>query len=430
MAYWNNPWSQPFLQSYRQPAPKRLSREELEELLLAQQEPPPQRPAPVGPGDLEGDDRRQYRQQSLWAGLAGMGALIQGDQRAAMGAMGNIEDAQQRVLQGANQRREEEYQRQVEDAQRRAAQTAQRQKVAALYGMYEEVAQDETPAFAAKAEAAARAGSMAELEKMREEKPKRAFVRSKGYDPDLWDANQRAEAELKAEMERLAKQREWEEVEKKKLEEQERIKAAANLADRIAQNENGVLFPPRETPAEAAAKAEAVARVQAKYRTTQGGAAPGQLYKQGEKIVFAIKPDAEHPQGQIIPLAGQPENVGNITYFTLPGGVRMAQNKEHPEWGAYEVPVPIPGEPGYEENRRKVLGLDGGNARGAGPAPNEAPEANHLLNQTVAGLRAGGDDKEALRLLRQQAARFGGKINGYTPEQIFAKAKKLAAGGQ
>ncbi|HEY3491996.1 MAG TPA: hypothetical protein VGK43_03530, partial [Solirubrobacterales bacterium] len=62
--------------SYRQPAPRRLSYEELEEALLGSQMQMPERPEMArSVRDLEGEDRRQARNQSLWAGLAGMGSL-------------------------------------------------------------------------------------------------------------------------------------------------------------------------------------------------------------------------------------------------------------------------------------------------------------------------------------------------------------------
>lgn len=427
MAYFKWDWQQP--PSYRQPAPGRLTLEEL----LGMQEAfaPPPKPKPVSSiSALPPDQRKAARLNSLWAGMAALGAgASTGDWgRAAQGGVAQLQDLQANTLAQANAEQEQAWAAQVQAAQEEAARKKQEQEKRALFGMYQEVAEGESEPFVAQAEAAARTGSMAELEKLREQKPQRAAARLKGYDPDAWDTNKRLQEELEAELERQAKQKEWEEVEKKRQEEEAKIELQA----RIAQNQAGVLFQPRETPAEAAAKAEAVERVRQKYATAQGGAVKGSLYKQGEQIVFAIPPDAEHPKGQIIPLDGQPETVGNLSYFNLPGGVRMAQRKDHPEWGAFEVPQPQPGDPGYEANRRKVLGLDGG---GGGPTRQGEPrptgeqgkrypqdQANVLLKATVEDLLEGASEADALAQLRRR-----GNVQGFTPEQILQRAKALAA---
>ena len=408
----------------RPSAPARLTLEEL----LGMQEAfvPPPKPKPAASlRDLPGEERKRARMDSLWAGMAALGAgATSGDWgRAAQGGVANVQDIRDQALDEANARQEQEYQAQQEQAQREAVQARAVQEKKALFGMYEEVAAGESEPFVKQAEQAARAGSMAELEKLREQKPQRAAARLKGYDPDAWETNKRLQDELEAELKRQAEEKAWA-GEKARQEEELKAKAEAELASRIAQNKAGVLFQGRETPAEAAAKAEAVARVQAKYRTAPGGGIEGNLYKQGEKIVFAVPPSAEHPRGQIIPLDGQPETVGEITYFTLPGGVRMAQNKAHPEWGAYEVPQPQPGEPGYEENRRKVLGLDGGGQGAAGEQGKRYPqeEANVLLQATVEDLMEGASEQDALAQLRRR-----GNVQGFTPEQIFARARALAA---
>lgn len=415
--FFNYDWNAPFRSSYRQPAPRRLTLEEL----LAQEEEfkPAPRPDPVrSVRDLDPEARRTARQQSLWAGLASMGAsMSSGDWRYAGNGVGQVQDIEAQALGQANQQREEAWAR---DQQARAAEIAadqERQRKAALFGVYEKIAAAEPPgsSLVARAETAAMAGSMAELQGLLNEIPKRQAARAKGYDPDAWETSERLQAELKAEIERKEKAAAWQ-GELQRLKEKEQAEADAELAAREAQNRAGVLFQPRETPAEAAAKAEAVARVQAKYREQSGaaGGVKGSLYKQGEQIVFAQPPTPEHPRGIVTPLDGQPESVGNLVYFSA-GNKRYVQDKRDPTGAAYEVPVLREGDPGYE------------NRPGARQPPprNEAPQANHVLNATVEDLASGAlTEAEALEEIRRAAP--GGKINGFTPEQILARARALA----
>lgn len=349
MALGNSGFS-PFLFSYRQPAPRRLSYEELEEALLGPQMEMPERPEMVrSVRDLEGEDRRQARQQSLWAGLAGMGALLGGDQRGAMGALGDVQAIQDHAVAGANRRREEEWQRGVEQRQQEIALSEKKQKAQALFGMMEEVSADETPAFQARAERAARSGSMSELEQMRQEKPKRAAARAQGMDPDAWDVNARLEAELKAEMERLAAEKAHA-GKLQRLREEEKAKADSELAARVAQNQAGVLFQPRETPAEAAAKAEAVERVRAKYNTAAGGGVKGRIGQGANgKWGWIVPPDKENPRGQFIEIDGQPQDAGGGLMRWTANGVPFVMDKDNPEAGAFEMPVHEPGTPEHEK---------------------------------------------------------------------------------
>jgi hypothetical protein len=420
--FFNYDWNAPFRSSYRQPAPRRLTLEEL----LAQEEEfkPAPRPEPVrSVRDLDPEARRTARQQSLWAGMAAMGAsMSSGDWRYAGNGVGQVQDIEAQALGQANQQREEAWAR---DQQAQAAEIAagqERQKKAALFGVYEKIAAAEPPgsALVARAETAAKAGSMAELQGLLNEIPKRQAARAKGYDPDAWETSERLQAELKAEIERKEKAAAWQ-GELQRLKEKEQAEADAELAAREAQNRAGVLFQPRETPGEAAAKAEAVARVNAKYREQSGGTAgvKGSLYKQGEQIVFATPPTPEHPRGIVTPLDGQPESVGNLVYFSA-AGRRYVQDKRDPTGSAYEVPTLREGDPGYE-NRPGT--------KGSGPTQNEAPQANHILNATVEDLASGAlTEAEALEEIRRAAP--GGKLNGFTPEQILARARALAKRGR
>jgi hypothetical protein len=411
--FFNYDWNAPFRSAaYRQPAPRRLTLEEL----LAQEEEfkPAPRPDPVrSVRDLDPEARRAARQQSLWAGMASMGAsMSSGDWRHAGNGVSQVQDIEAQALGQANQQREETWAR---DQQAKAAEIAagqERQKKAALFGVYEKIAAAEPPgsSLVTRAETAAKAGSMAELQGLLNEIPKRQAARAKGYDPDAWETSERLQAELKAEIERKEKAEAWR-GELQRLKEKEQAEADAELAAREAQNRAGVLFQPRETPAEAAAKAEAVARVQAKYRErSEAGGVKGSLYKQGEQVVFAQPPSAEHPRGLVTPLDGQPETIGNLTYFSI-GNKRFVQDKRDPTATAYESPIVREGEPGWE-NRP-------GTQKDRPPA---APQANHVLNATVEDLASGAlTEAEALEEIRRAAP--SGKINGYLPEQILAEAK-------
>src|SRR5215207_7597138 len=105
-------WNAPFRSAaYRQPAPRRLTLEEL----LAQEEEfkPTPRPDPVrSVRDLDPEARRTARQQSLWAGLASMGAsMSSGDWRYAGNGVGQVQDIEAQALGQANQQREEAWAR-------------------------------------------------------------------------------------------------------------------------------------------------------------------------------------------------------------------------------------------------------------------------------------------------------------------------------
>jgi hypothetical protein len=416
MATWNS-WNAPILSSYRQPAPRRLTLEEL----LAQEEEfkAAPRPEPVNSiRDLDPEARRTARQQSLWAGMASMGAsMSSGDWRYAGHGVGQVQDIEAQALGQANQQREDEWARGQEAAAAEIAAGQERQKKAALFGVYEKIAAAEPPgsSLVARAETAAKSGSMAELQGLLNEIPKRQAARAKGYDPDAWETSERLQAELKAEIERKEKAAAWQ-GELQRLKEKEQAEADAELAAREAQNRAGVLFQPRETPAEAAAKAEAVARVQARYREKSGeaGGVKGSLYKQGEQVVFAQPPSPEHPRGLVTPLDGQPETIGNLTYFSI-GSKRFVQDKRDPTATAYESPIVREGEAGWE-NRPGT---------GKNQPPPAAPQANHVLNATVEDLASGAlTEAEALEEIRRAAP--GGKLNGFTPEQILARARALA----
>lgn len=348
-----------FGSSYRAPAPRRLSQLTLEDLVGALGEPaaaPAPRPAPVtNLRDLQGPDRRQAQSESLWAGLAALGANLSGDRRGAVAGIGDIQAAQDRALAGANARQEAQWQAENEQRATAAADSKRQHEASALYGMYQRVTEGEAPEgpFAERAETAARAGSMAELTKLDAERPMRDAARAKGYNPDAFAVGDQIRAELEAETKRLNDQKAWDEGEKTRLTEREKVLADAEVAKRLAQRNAGVLWEPRETPAEAAAKADAVERVRARYASAAGGGGEpsvygGKVYKQGEKLVLAKPPDAAHPNAYVVPLDGQPADVGNLRFFTA-DGTDYVMNKDDPNAGAYEMKRHQIGDTDYPE---------------------------------------------------------------------------------
>jgi hypothetical protein len=440
---WRMPAAASYRPSYREPPPARLTLEEL----LGMQEAfaPPPKPKPVSSiADLPADQRRSARLDSLWAGLAAMGAGASSGNwgGAAQGGVANLQDIQGRAIAEANARQEQDYATQVQAAQEQAAAQKQQQEKKALFGMYQEVAQGESEPFVQQAEAAARSGSMAELEKLREQKPQRAAARLKGYDPDAWDTNKRLQEELQAELERQAKQKEWEEVEKGRLEEEERIKAEALLTSRERQNAHGVLWEPRETPAEAAAKADAVERVHQRYSTTSD--ASHRRIVQAADGTWGVTVMDANGDSVFKPTKNQPVKRGGYWHMTI-DNVPYIMDPERPELGWYEsninpagtvmpprgAPVPPPAPKtappqrgGFLHSVGSALGLVDDSPPKA-PAPtakkSAAPHASHVLNQAAADLSDGSSEAEVLALLQHL-----GPQDGFTPEQIFARAKALA----
>lgn len=434
MAFFND-WQQPLQDGFgarRPPAPRRLSLDDL--LAMQQQFQPAPRPQPMrGVADLDQQGRRDVRQQSVIQGLAALGAAMQtNDWRYAGQGAADIGAMQQQAVGDANARAEQEWQA---EQQRRAQEIEREQKrgqQAALFGVYEKIAQAEPPGsrLTEKAEAAARAGSMAELQGLLGEVPRRQAARSKGYDPDAWDTNERLQQELAAELDRQQAAAAWED-EQKRLAEKEALEAEAELKARVAQREAGVLWEPRESPAEAAARARAVAEAQEsvrdRYRDKEAGGAfaGGRLFEQGRGIVYAIPPSEANPQGQVIPLQGAPKNSGDIVYFMLPGGVRMMQDTSRPDLPAVEVPKVRTGQAGYEDAyRQTVAGPPAAPpAERPQPTPQERAEALGVRNNLTLSFERGADPAEAEALLRR---RYPNGIGGFSIERILAEAKAQA----
>lgn len=432
-------WQQPLQDAYgfrRPPAPRRLS---LDDLLAMQQQfqptPRPQQARSVA--DLDQQDRRGVRQQSVIQGLAALGAAMQtNDWRYAGQGAADIAGMQQQAVEGANVRAEEEWKAEQERRAREIEQEQRQGQQAALFGVYEKIAQAEPPGsrLTEKAEAAARAGSMAELQGLLGEVPRRQAARSKGYDPDSWDTAERMQQELAAELERQKAAAAWQE-EQKRLAEKEAIEAEAELNARLAQRDKGVLWEPRESPAEAAARARAVAEAQESVRDryrdkAAGGAfAGGRLFEQGnDTIVYAVPPTPENPRGQIIPLMGPVERVGELEFFTLAGGIRMMHDPKRPDIPAVEVPTKRRGQAGYDDAYQTLTAPPSRATAPVptptrpAPTPQDREKGLHWRNRATLSLEAGASEADVLALLRSDKKDLG----GYTPEQVLAEAKAQA----
>lgn len=190
----------------REPAPRRLTLEELLALQQQQFEPTP-RPAVLDSvSDLDPEAKKRARMESLWAALAAMGSgLSTGNWNNAARGVGEIQNIQRGAVDEANARAEQQW---AQDNQQRAAQMQaeqKRQETSAIYGMYERVTEGEDPEspFVRRAETAAKMGSMAELAKMEsQEKPGRTAARARGYNPDSWETSAMIAADIQAELDK------------------------------------------------------------------------------------------------------------------------------------------------------------------------------------------------------------------------------------
>lgn len=404
-------WRAPF-RAARPPAPQRLT---LEELLAQQQQfQPAPRPAEIQDiGGLSDADRRRLQLQSVFSGMGALGAaMTTGDWRHAGAGADQIAGMQEHALAQANARQEQVWQ---EEQARQAAEYQQQEKQtqqAAIFGMYQRAVEGEAPdgPFAARAEAAARAGNMSELATMAspEVKGKRAGARAKGYDPDAWDTNERLTKELAAELERQ-KAAASEAAELARLEKEEEIRRQARLAEETALREQGLgsYAPPQLPPL---SRIEAEEQIRAKYRE-QGGGPAGQRIMEANGVPGLVKIDAATGGLTFSPAVGVPEKPGEVRVFTNEDG-EQAPYRLDPSGVWYPMKV---GAAGSAPPPRAPAGL------GRQPAENRAPQANHWRNLAADALTKGGTEEEALRRLRAI-----GPQNGFTPEQILENAKALA----
>lgn len=338
------PWGLPPRSSWREPAPQRLS---LDELLKLQRsfQPAPRPEAIRSLSDLDPEDRRRVQQQSLWQGLAAAGASMQAnDWRYAGQAAGDIAGMQDQALAEANARQEQDWQREQERQAAEFQNRAKQQQTAAVYGMYERAVEGEAPdsPFVARAEAAARAGNMSELATLAspEVKGKRAGARAKGYDPDAWDTNERLTQELAAELDRQkAAASEAQELERRRKEAE--IDQAAKIAQEEALRAKGLgTYKPPDPPqyeplSRVAAREELVQSIRDKHQRQAGSVTRiGQLSNGLWAEIH--RADEEHPRGWVVPIDGQPEVKGKLTSYSK-DGTRFVINQDRPDLGAVAV---------------------------------------------------------------------------------------------
>lgn len=337
------PWG---FTSARQPAPQRLTLEELLRLQQEQQYQPSARPAPKRSlSELDAEELRRVRQQSLFAGLAAAGASMQNRNWNIAGqAVGQIGAMQDQALYDANARQEQAWQAEEEKRAAEYQQRAKQTQQAAIYGMYQRAAEGEQPdsPWVARAEAAARAGNMSELATMAspEVKGKRASARAHGYDPDAWDTNERLTQELAAELKRQQDAAAWVE-EKARLDEKAKMENDARLAleEEERKRRLGIYKPPdppQYEPLErVAAREELVQSIRDKHQqqgasVTRIGQLPNGLWAEIHRA------DETHPRGWVVPIDGQPEVKGKLTSYSK-DGTRYVINQDRPDLGALAV---------------------------------------------------------------------------------------------
>lgn len=402
------PWGR---SSWREPAPQRLTLDELLELQRSFQ-PAPRPEAVRSLSDLDPEDRRRVQQQSLWEGLAAAGASMQaGDWRYAGQAAGDIARMQEGALQDANARREAEWQN---EQQRRAAEFQQQEKetqTAAIYGMYERAVEGEAPdsPFVARAEAAARAGNMSELATLAspEVKGKRAGARAKGYDPDAWDTNERLTQELAAELERQkAAAAEAQELERKRKE--AAIEQEAAIAQEKAMRELGPApqwMPPLS-------RIEAEEAIRERHRASSTGATQRIMEANGVPGLAQIDPATGSLKWT--PASGVPDPPGKVQVFKNEDG-EQAPYRLHSDGSWYPMkvapagatPPPVP-EPSAAD-RSQALGLRNKITAGLlGSTPPPADWIERLRAQHPQGI-GGFSIERIIEEARAQARRRGWK---------------------
>lgn len=398
--------------SSRQPAPQRLT---LEELLGMQDSfAPPPRPAPItSVRDLQGSDRRDAQMNSVWAALASLGTGVStGNWQAAGRGIGDIQAAQQGAVDQANARQMGEWQERAQAQAAEAEQAKLRQEKGALFGMYEEVAEGESEPFVVKAEQAARTGSMSELEKLREQKPQRAAARAKGFDPDAWETNKRLQADLEAELE-AAKRRSLipVTVEEKTAAGKAENELSIEEQEELRRRKLGTYKPPEYEPlSRVAQREEIVQSIRDKHQAAAGGIKGRLGQAPGGQWGWISPPSPENPSGKFTPIDGQPQAKGKAHLFTV-SGVPYAIDTDHPEQGAVELPMRDLGDPPPVAPRRPAPLAPKPGAGKPAPAPAKAPvppKAAAAASRKLAAVKDAGT-KTAI----QQA-----RASGYSDSEI------------
>lgn len=352
----------------RPPPPKRLTIEDI----LGMQADAPTKPVPITSlGDLQGGDRTRAQQNSLWAGLAALGSGISNNFRGegAAGGVGQVQAAQQQVIDSTNARNTAQYTADAADAAAKQEDQQKQAAAAGVMGMYSKIADSEPPdsPFLAQATAAARAGSMSELEKMATQEPMRVAARAQGKDPDAWDTNQRLQAELKDALE-AQNIRTLSGPKSDAAVAQEQALAGPKLAAAVAEakarqdalmpGEKALkLAPSYQQPQQyepldrVAARTELVQGIEDKHlalraAAKQGTSIPGRLGQSPDGTWGWLSPPTAAGQPpSFTPIDGQPKKGGGLSHFQK-DGVPYVWNPAKPELGAIEVQTHAAGEVG------------------------------------------------------------------------------------
>jgi len=396
--------------SQRLPPPRRLT---IEELLAQYQQPEmPEAPEPINSvRDLPQVERRRARMQSLFAGMAALGAGLQSGNfsRGAEGGMQNIAAIEADALGAANARQQADYRQKVQQAGVEAQMAQHRQQAEAIYGMFEKVTENEDPesAFVKRAELAAREGSMAKLAEQLNEKPQREAARARGLNPDAWDTLETMNAELKAEIERRKAAADWE-SEKGRLTERQKLENDAKLELERQQKAEGL-----DNYYQAPAQFEPLSRIAARERLVQSiraqfaeknGSVPGAIKArlgQAPNGLWGLiePPNEENPKGKFTPIDGQPVKEGKLTKFMY-NGEPYIMNEARPELGA--IPMKVYGEGDEKAPSLNELRIGGGRT----PPPAVAAAATRRLAAV----------KDAATVKKIQDARAA----GYSDSEIAA----------
>lgn len=335
----------------RPPPPKRLTIEDI----LGMQADAPTKPVPITSlGDLQGGDRTRAQQNSLWAGLAALGSGISNNFRgeSAASGVGQVQAAQQQVIDSTNARNTAQYTADAADAAAKQEDQQKQAAAAGVMGMYNKIADSEPPdsPFLAQATAAAKAGSMSDLEKMATQEPMRVAARAQGRDPDAWDTNQRLQAELKDALE-AQNIRTLSGPKSDAAVAQEQALAGPKLAAAVAEakarqdalmpGEKALkLAPSYQQPLQLppisyeAAKAAAIAAARAPYE--KASLAQPRLIKSGDQWgTGSIGPDGAPV---FTPMKGQPKTIGGKHYYSDGNGTQWVAglDPDHPDY-AYPV---------------------------------------------------------------------------------------------
>jgi hypothetical protein len=342
----------------RQPPPKRLTTEELA-AFLDKAGTEPSRPAPLtGIGQLSGEDLKQARLGSLWAGLSALGTGVSGHwDRAAAQGIPAIQEAQDRAVAGANARQQAGYETSLADFKSKQADQQQKAVVGGLMGYLNDIYDAEPPGspFVARAEQAAKMGDMGTIEKMAQAEPERRLMWAHGKNPDGPTALE-DQQQLQARLHDLIKKTSLQTLSGPEAE-AAALKAKAEQDARLPGEMKLKMAPSYQAPPQyeplsrVAARTELVQGIEDKHAALreaakQGTSIPGKLGQapSGE-WGWISPPTPANPAPTFTPIDGQPKKAGGLQHFQREG-TPYVWNPSKPELGAIEVPVHQAGDKG------------------------------------------------------------------------------------